>query len=591
MSWFWRTKPRSIVKTLQWFPSFAALEGKNWNTRSQNVNTFNQKNIYPIRRSYIFSAHAEDDSWLSTISYEEYLSGKMDQKETESNGRNDKTTFEFFGFGYVEKEGTIKITEVGRRIVQGSFDQDNYIKQLLKLHFPNPVQKIKSNITNPRVFPMEIVIKAFQHFESLNRSELALLFGCDCKEKEAAMISAIGAFKTSYSELQNKQDTKKIRALFTTIYESYYGPMENKVESYYDYAEAFSRSLIYTGLFSTSGRSIATKLRVAKHAQKKFELLSRSYTFHAPEQFHSRSDYMEWYGSSSNIELPWERKEEHSELVQEKIHLLQELLSNQKTFGHTQQSFDSQTDLDLLFAQTGNTDNLSLFELKDLEKSIDAAITNHNEHYFIHVLSKTPSEQKAILDKFDDILANDDMSALWLEVNTWKSLIAIPGNHKVKRNFQIEEDLSPKSFAPGVGNTPDMELYLGNTILLPEVSLMTGVRQWEHEASSVIDHVFHFIEKHPEKQVLGLFLSSRIHVRTLWQFFLLNRESWLGKPIPVVPMTIVQYQTLLKHCFEKRRTMPELIQFLLSLSKSTARIKQFQDWETHIERKIHQFIQ
>ena len=131
MSWFWRTKPRSIVKTLQWFPSFAALEGKNWNTRSQNVNTFNQKNIYPIRRSYIFSAHAEDDSWLSTISYEEYLSGKMDQKETESNGRNDKTTFEFFGFGYVEKEGTIKITEVGRRIVQGSFDQDNYIKQLL----------------------------------------------------------------------------------------------------------------------------------------------------------------------------------------------------------------------------------------------------------------------------------------------------------------------------------------------------------------------------------------------------------------------------------------------------------------------------
>ena len=64
----------------------------------------------------------------------------MDQKETESNGRNDKTTFEFFGFGYVEKEGTIKITEVGRRIVQGSFDQDNYIKQLLKLHFPNPVQ-------------------------------------------------------------------------------------------------------------------------------------------------------------------------------------------------------------------------------------------------------------------------------------------------------------------------------------------------------------------------------------------------------------------------------------------------------------------
>ena len=91
------------------------------------------------------------------------------------------------------------------------------------------------------------------------------------------------------------------------------------------------------------------------------------------------------------------------------------------------------------------------------------------------------------------------MSALWLEVNTWKSLIAISGEQVVKRNFKIEDDLTPKSFAPGVGNTPDMELYKNGYIIVPEVSLMTGVRQWEHEASSVIDHVLSFMNENKEK--------------------------------------------------------------------------------------------
>ena len=81
------------------------------------------------------------------------------------------------------------------------------------------------------------------------------------------------------------------------------------------------------------------------------------------------------------------------------------------------------------------------------------------------------------------------MSALWLEVNTWKSLVSINGEKKVVPNFKMEEDLTPRAFAPGLNNTPDMELYTKEFTIVPEVSLMTGKVQWEHEASSVIDHV------------------------------------------------------------------------------------------------------
>ena len=118
---------------------------------------------------------------------------------------------------------------------------------------------------------------------------------------------------------------------------------------------------------------------------------------------------------------------------------------------------------------------------------------------------------------------------------------------------------------------------------------MTGVRQWEHEASSVIDHVMHFMEKEPEKQIFGLFLSSRIHVRTLWQFFLLNRESWLGKPIPVVPLTITQYVTLITYFYNKELPISKLLHFLQKLSKLACQVKDYKAWETAIEENINQY--
>lgn len=70
---------------------------------------------------------------------------------------------------------------------------------------------------------------------------------------------------------------------------------------------------------------------------------------------------------------------------------------------------------------------------------------------------------------------------------------------------------------------------------------MTGVRQWEHEGSSVIDHVLKFIKENEDRTVFGLFISSSINIRTKWQFFILNKESWIGKTVPVIPMTIVMY--------------------------------------------------
>lgn len=79
MSWSWRTKPRSIIKTIQWFPYFATLKGQNWEEKVSNVSKIG-KAIHPVRRSYIYAAHSDDDAWLSSISYNDYMHGIKDIK-------------------------------------------------------------------------------------------------------------------------------------------------------------------------------------------------------------------------------------------------------------------------------------------------------------------------------------------------------------------------------------------------------------------------------------------------------------------------------------------------------------------------------
>lgn len=585
-SWWWRTKPRSIIKTVQWYKEFGKLAGKNWDTKDENLESkFNHKKVTPVRREYIYNAHREEDSFLSGLTFSQYLSGKYDIKETESNGRNDKISFEFFGFGYVDDNGVIHNTEVGNLILNDIFDSEDFLKQMLKLYFPNKVSTKAGLTEEDGIFPMEIFLKAIKEFKYLNRSEIVFLFGCTKKSQINNMITAIREFRNKYENLSNKNDNAIVRSICEKIFIEAYGESDNNINTYYDYAEAFCRSLVYTGLFNLSGRSIATKVRPNEYSLPKVDMLIETYEFENI-MFSSKDEYMAWYGNPDAIQLPWDDPEKRRKLLENKISYLDniELIKDIKENYEVSVEDAISTKVSTLKEKLASVESET--ELKNLEKETIDYITGLNERKYIEIVSKTPIARKEILEKYEDILDNDDMSALWLEVNTWKSLLAIEGDKVVKRNFNVEEDLTPKSFAPGVGNTPDMELYYKNYVVLPEVSLMSGVRQWEHEASSVIDHVLSFIEAYKEKSVLGLFISTSINIRTNWQFFILNRESWVGKPVPVVPLTINQYCDIITHMYNNNINIDKLVSLLVEIHKIAFSSKDFNEWNLKAKEYI-----
>ncbi len=582
MSWWWRTKPRSIIRTVQWFSEFSKLEGKNWN---EEILSPSNKKTHPVRRMYIYNAHYEDDEHINKLKLETFLTGNYDKpgKDAESNGRNDKTTYEFFGFGYVDDNGRIRSTKVGNRITEKTFDSEDFLKQLLKLQFPNPISPLKKSSTEDFIFPFQLLCIAINDFEYVNRSELVLLFGCNNLNQYDKIKRGILSFRKSYNQLPNKNKNIEVINLCKDVFISLYGSLDNEIQTYYEYAEALTRCLLYTGLFKVTGRSIATKLRISEHSISKFKLILNNYDFER-KNFSNIEDYMEWYGSANSTELPWNSIEARKDIVFEKIKYIKE----NRNYFSSDSSVNKKLEKELIDATlTINQTNVDFSKLKDQENKLISLITNAKEKEFIEITSKTKETRHAILEMFDDILDQIDMSALWLEVNTWKSLVALNGSKEIIRNFKIEEDLTPKSFAPGIGNTPDMEMYLDDYIVIPEVSLMTGVRQWEHEASSVIDHVLSFMSDSERKKVFGLFLSSGINIRTQWQFFILNKESWMGKPVPVIPLTIKQYKKIIGEFYEKNLEVKFFAKLLSELHNIALNSTNYSDWLLKTELHIN----
>lgn len=582
MSWGWRTKPRSVIKTIQWFKSFEEFEGEDWNYSLKKLSK-NMKPIHPIRRQYYYNTQIDAiESPIKDLSYNEYLSGDFDgEADSESNARNDLATYKFFGLGFIDTEGKVRVTKSGKMIVKGNFDNEIFLKLLLKMHFPSVSTGYGKNCSKESpVFPLKLIINLISELEYINRFELSLALLCNDMKEYNTLLGAIKEFRKKYLELENKRDNNKCNELYREIAEKYFSLEGKPIGTYFTMSDAINRALRYTGLFSISGRGNYTKVRIAEYAKKKIEMLNEFYDYNYIKT-ESFDEYMEWFGDYDNVQLPWENEKNRKDLIIDKLLLLEKKTDEYNSKYKLKLKYDSAAYYEELKKQNKDT------KLKVLESELVGKITSLNEKIFIEYTSKTKGVRDEIIEKFEDISNGDeDMAALWLECNTWKSLVAIDGEKEVKRNFTIEEDLSPRNFAPGTGNTPDMELYNEKYIIVPEVSLMTGVLQWEHEASSVIDHVLNIIKKHSSIDVTGLFISSKINIRTMWQFFILNKQSWMGSPVPVIPLTIKQYMKVLKCTYDNNLSIDELNNLLNYIHKEAIECESYEEWDKNMESYI-----
>ena len=94
------------------------------------------------------------------------------------------------------------------------------------------------------------------------------------------------------------------------------------------------------------------------------------------------------------------------------------------------------------------------------------------------------------------------------------------------------------------------------------------------------------MKKNESIYVIGLFISSKINIRTMWQFFILNKQSWMGSPVPVIPLTIEQYIKVLKYTYSNNLTIDELNDLLNYIHKEAMECESYEEWDKNMEYYI-----
>jgi hypothetical protein len=555
-----RTKPRSAIRTVEWFRSFSATaDGRDWDL----VDGQGQR---PVRRAYVRAAHPELD--LDAIT------------DPESNARQDKTIFECFGLAYQEpRTGTIRVTPAGRALIAGDDPDEVMLRQLLKWQFPSQAHPGR-DFRHMAVFPFEILLRVLDALGEVSRLEIAAtFFSCPRREDIPDTVQRILRARELHREPGESDDafaTRVCRSLNPDL-------TKPKPASLLDMADAFTRFAEYTGIVVSSGRSIHTRLRVPERSQLKFRQLVTAYPFHLREDHADLGSFLAYYGDPHAVELPWDRPESLAEHVRQRAEALRALLAARRA-QQPQLTLDIDPE-----AVLESVEGADYAELRGWNRRLESGLINEREREFVEHAAKTEPVRSEILAKFEEILAgNEDDAARWLEVNTWRSLVALEGDHTVQRHFGLEEDLSPRSFAPGAGNTPDMEYFSPRIVLVPEVSLQSGVRQWTNEGAAVVDHVYRLIGEYETdaRPVIGLFIAPTLNERTLWQFFILNQQSWRGQPVPVIPLEVATWRDLLTHAYKARVPAADLEELIFRLHRAAFTARDFGEWRAEIARRI-----
>jgi hypothetical protein len=559
LTWTMRTKPRSAIRTVEWFAAFAATaDGGNWNAATA-------RDHHPVRRAYVAAAHPDLD-----------VEGAGD---LESNARQDKAIFETLGLAREEPDGLIRVTPAGRLLISGDDPGEVLLRQLLKWQFPSHVHQT-SDFRRMAVFPFEILLRVLDALGEVSRLEIAAtFFTCVRREQIPDAIDRIGRVR------KTRRQARESETAFAARVCALLNPdlTRPKPASLLDMADAYMRFAEYTGLVVSSGRSLHTRLAVPERARLKFRQLLSVYRWELRDGHEDAATFYAHFGDPYAVELPWDQPESLAEHVRYRAEALQRLLAERRA--HLRQlAFD--LDPETVIA---GLEGAGYAELREWNRRLEMGLVGVRERVFLQEAPTSPDIRRDILAKFDDILSGtEDDAARWLEVNTWRSLVALPGDQTVLRRFGLEEDLSPRSFAPGVGNTPDMEYYSPRLVLVPEVSLMSGVRQWTHEGAAVIDHVFRLIVEHEEdaRPVIGLFIAPTLNERTLWQFFVLNQQSWRGAPVPVVPFDVATWRGLMAHAYEAGVAAADLEDLIFSLHRAVLTSRDFAEWRLEMARRI-----
>lgn len=442
--------------------------------------------------------------------------------------------------GFVDLEN-ISLTPAGKVFLDGELADEALLRQLLKFQLPSPFHLANPRISKVfRIRPYLEILRLVCTLGHLAFDELCL-FGMQLTDwhdfgKTVAAIERFRAAKNEnrgrYKQFAKAQRELVVRKLYETdisagkiktresAREDLGNFIKTKANNMRDYADACLRYLHATGLVTVSnpGRTVSIIESRRREVEFLLETVPRDPVFVG-----DNAAYRNYLFSDDEPRL---------------------LSDDRKTLEEQALDFDAVGSL----AEAGQ---LTLPELKQTIKS--ARIARRDE-----LVSRQISELKSFADYDDVITVFEKIKSkdvydppLALEWNAWRTMTMLDGGN-VRANLSFDDAGNPLSTAPG--KHADIVCDYGSFVVSVEVTLMTGVKQYDAEGEPVARHLGD-IKAKTGKPAYCLFIAPKINESTISHFYMLHKTniSHYGGKSVVIPIELDRFVNMLKQVGKRDR--------------------------------------
>jgi len=539
-AWNFPTSPRSPYKLQGELQLLKAFDGRVWDKNTQL-------------------------EFAKSLANYAGFEGNVSKEETAFSARDRLRGPRLMGFICTPKRGTkdgkLEFTEVGKLFLNATEEEQELIlqRQIAKVQYRSHLHNNKG-FEDMNIRPLMLMIKLLLELGKMSKEEIALfaLTLTDYKKFDS-VVSEIKLYRELVSKKKAGLERKTFKKDYATQYVNkvYEDDIESgrtklreggkdfsktKLQTLKDYADSSIRYLRATGLFTLLPHGQTLALTKAKIDDSMF-LLEKYGTSVSDKTDVDYEEYCKNY--LGNPSLPVLRIDNTDDQERDFTKMYQAVKQSDSIFADKLKEEFSQAKSSVEKINT----------IVRLEKKI-TEIQVKNEAKSIRV--DFDSSLGDIKQIFDDIASRDKDIVdrpLMYEWNTWRSMVLINDALNVQGNYHADADGNPVSTASG--NMPDILCEYDSFWLGVEVTLQSGMKQYETEGEPIIRHIGKLqksrVDTDDNRPVFGLFIAEKINPEVVSHLYsVASRKSqvYSGKVriLPIERQSFVQLtESALKH--------------------------------------------
>ena len=470
-------------------------------------------------------------------------------------------------FGFVDtSQGSIKITELGKHILQKDFDWgDIFLRILVKWQLPNPLSDDFSADefdTIPFISTLHLIkrvneLAVAEGYKAVGISleEFRYFVPCLCKFEDIENYAKKIVELRKITKGKKITDQKDLRAQFyKNFLEKFLNSSEiNSVQNNTkEYADNTLRYFRLTRLLHIRGNRHYIDLEPGRTV----EILSllQKYDGKAKE-FSDEASYISYISNISDEVLPWKTIDKQKEIYAQLVNNINEILP---VVGTEEKIIPS------TFNEVSGYEN-EIARIRQRRQELLEALR--------HRQSQATGTVEEYIAKLENIY-NEEDRPIMLEKYTTLGFDALNDALEVHPNYPLGDDNEPTFTAPA--GKPDIECYYEDYNSICEVTMLTTRDQWFNEGQPVMRHLREFENKNEDKTNYCIFIAPSLHTDTINTFWFAIQLGYDGKKQNIIPMTIkdfIQILLIMLECKKKgkqfeHKYLESLYQSILEKAKA-----------------------